>query len=482
MPSAGTPADTDDDLWLRWVAARALTCYLVVLLGALAVYLFTAHWVVSQNSDALVASLPSHQLLTSGTLDLRGSYPAGELPGIVEADGRLVVARTLGVVLAGLPGAALLGWTGASAAACGALSAVLWSAAAVANLHLVLRGLVPPAGALIGAATLALGTGLWTIGAAELWAHGPDAFWLSLALVGLSRQRWWLAGVGMGAAIMTRPHLAVAAALLGLWLALALRRWGPLWGIGLPSATGLGLLVAWNDWYYGVPSIGGMYDYALPHATRAVDEGGSLFLENLAGVLVSPLNGLLVYSPVVAVGLWALAAAGLAGRGGRHALDRPTKPPWVTAAAVAGLTHLLVQMRISHSFTGGSSYFGNRYGIETLVLATPLLTVALVHWARAGSWTRIVALTAAGASCAVYGFGALVPRWWMASSASDTPWTSWIPGMIFQRGEPPIHYAAAVSWALLVAVVAAALWDRRRHRAGRPAPAASPLSGQLVRS
>jgi hypothetical protein len=74
MPSSETRADTDDDLWPRWVAASPRVCYLLVLLGALAVYLFTAHWVVFQNSDALVASLPAHQLVTTGTLDLRGSY------------------------------------------------------------------------------------------------------------------------------------------------------------------------------------------------------------------------------------------------------------------------------------------------------------------------------------------------------------------------------------------------------------------------
>jgi hypothetical protein len=424
--------------------------------------------------------MPAHQLLTAGTVDLRGSYDVGHYAGIIEAEGRVAVARTMGVVLAGLPGAALLAWTGASAKVCGALSAALWSAGAVANVHLVLRRLVPPAGALIGAATLGLGSGLWTIGSAELWGHGPNAFFLSLALVGISRDRWWLAGIGFGAAITTRPHLAVAAALVGLWVALALRRWRPLWGIGLPSAAGLGLLVGWNDWYYGVPSIGGFYGYALPNATRALDDSGPLFLENVAGVLVSPLNGLLLYSPVLAVGLWALGGAALSSQRGRHAADRLKTPPWVGAAAVAGVAYLLVQMRISFSFTGGTTYYGNRYGIETLVLATPLLTAALVHRARAGSWNRVIALTAAGASCAVYGFGALVPRYWVPGS--DEPWTSWMPALIWQLDRPQIQWAAAVSAGLLIAVVAAALRDRHRHRAAAPAPVASPAAGQLVPS
>jgi len=449
--------------WQRWTASGPRACYLGVLLATLAVYLLTAHWTVRQGTDALVAALPAHQLLTHGTLDLSGTYTAGQWPGIVPLNGKLVVSRTLGVMLAGLPGALLLSWTGASPLACGALSAALCSAAAVANVHLAMRHLLPPAGALLGAATLALGTGLWTIGSTELWTHGPGAFWLSCFLLALSRNRWWLAGLATMPALWTRPHLVVVAALVGVWLAVSLRRWTPLWAIGLPCLSGVAALVGWNAWYYGAPSLGGLYTYAVPHVTQSPADGGPLLALNVAGVLVSPMSGLLVFSPVVAVAGWALVAT------------RTRSAPWVNAAGAASVAYLLVQMRISYSFTGGGAYYGNRYGIETLVLATPLLTLALARWARAGSWHRVVTLSAVTASCAVHAFGALVPRWWIGTG-SASPWTTWYPLHVLREGGVQTAAGAVTCIAIAVLGVVLTLQDRQRALAPqRPPGDAAPL-------
>lgn len=418
---------------------------------ALLVFLSTAHWRAGQNTDGLVAALPGWHLITHGTLDLAGYVKPDSLPGVVAAGDRVVVARTMGVILAGLPGAVLLGWTGATPAVTGALSASLLSAAAVANVFLALRPVVPRVAAGLAAVTLALGTGMWTLASAELWTHGPDAFWLSLALLLASQRYWLMTGMAFAPAILTRPHLAVAAAVVGIWMSVVLRSWRPIVLVGLPSSAAVGVLTLWNSWYYDAATVGGTYAYAVPNATRSPWDGAGLFAENMAGVLVSPLSGVLVYSPVLLVVLWATATGYW------------RQPAWASAFAVAGVAYLVVQMRISASFEGGAGYYGNRYGIETLVALTPYAAGAVTAWCG-GSRTRLTWFAgAAGASVAIHAFGAFLTYWWVGLGSASS-WTSWYPYSVARAAGASGVAAAAASLALVVLSVVVA----RRHQPSAP--------------
>lgn len=411
-----------------------------LFLGALVVYVATAHWGSGQITDAIVASWPGWHFVHHGTFDLAGA-DLPQFPGLVEQGDRVIVTRSMGVVLAGVPGSALLAWTGASAETGGALSAVLMSAAAVANIGLALRSIVPARVALLSSAVLGLGTGMWTIASAELWGHGPDALWLSLAVLAVSRGSWWWAGFAMAPAIMTRPHLALTAAVIGIWLGAARRSLAPVVGVGIPSCLGLVLLQRWNAWYFGQSSVEGAYTYAVDNATRAPTDGLALWVENIAGTLISPMSGLLLYSPVVVVAAVAVA------RRGRCA------PMWTWALAAGGLAYFLVQMRVSPHFDGGGSYYGNRYTIESLVLTTPLAAVALYRWA-AGLRARILVIgAAASSSVGLYLYGAILPYWWVPIRPRSS-WQVWYPYDVATYAGPAALGAAVAALAVIALTMA----------------------------
>ena len=155
--------------------------------------------------------------------------------------------------------------------------------------------------ALLGALGFAFGTAAWSTVSRSMWQHGPSMLFLSLAAVLAVRSRThteaarWL-GLPLAAAYVVRPTNAIPLVVFGLWMVICRRR-EVLW-FAAGAAVVLALFVVVNVSTYG--SLLPPY-YAAQRLGRTPH-----FLEALAGNLISPGRGLLLFSPVLG-----LAAVGV---------------------------------------------------------------------------------------------------------------------------------------------------------------------------
>lgn len=248
--------------------------------------------------------------------------------------------------------------------------AAITSAAVVAIamglLALVFRALVDARTALLAAYLAGLGTGIWSVAADSLWQHGPASMWIIAgALLSIHHRQW--AGLAFGLAILTRPHIALVAAGNGLTMAVRERSIKPALQIGIGSALGLAALAAFNAAVFGSPSITGGYSDAFATRTASLDILD--YLGNVALALVDPARGLLVFSPFLILLIPGIPAAW------RKA------PSWVRGSAIGGVVYLLVQLK-ANRYSGGDSFWGYRYPLETLAATAPLLLLAYTEWLR----------------------------------------------------------------------------------------------------
>ena len=353
----------DSRLWLLVFAPVAL------------LYLVSAHWTLN-NADSIAAAWPAWALVHHGTLHLEHIANLPINPWFLHgAHGHIVSSRMPGVSLISVPMQALFAWTRLDPMAPSVATASIVAAAAAANMTLVFRRTSPANVALIGGLVLAAGTCLWTVAGAELWAHGPDALWLSALLLAITRERYWLAGLFGAGAALTRPHLVVAVALIGIALAVGRRTPRPVIALGLPAGLGLVGVVAYNWYLFGTASLdAGSYSYA---GKTVISGTGTTFVGSLyawadsaVGMLISPSRGLLAYSPILLVALLALRSSWR------------ELPDWAKGATVGGLAYFLVQAHIN-GYEGGSGYYGSRLTIGPMLLWSPLVFVAARKvWSR----------------------------------------------------------------------------------------------------
>lgn len=351
---------------------------LVLFAGTAVVYLLTATWDFEQSIDAVAALVPAWQLAREGTLSLEGvDFP--RIPWFIEADGRLVSNRFPGAIVLAVPAYAL--WPGCAAAPCAgpaALTAALTAAAAVVALHRTLLRLVDGRTAVVSALVFAFATSTWAASADALWTHGPAQLVLVLGTLTLSRRRWWLAGLSLGAAALLRAHLALVPAVVGLLHSWWTRSWGPAVRIALASAVGVVLLLVYDWFAYGSWSPTGGY------AEAGFDKDGvglAVFAYNVAGALVSPQRGLFSGSPLLLVLLPGLPSAWRAA------------PAWVRSAAIAGLVYTAAQLALNR-FSGGDSFYTYRLTLELVTLSAPLLVLCWSTWTsrRRGRCAAFVSL------------------------------------------------------------------------------------------
>ena len=390
----------------------------VIVLG---IYLMTAHWQSGQVNDAKAAIWPAWQLVQAGTFDLHGAPGLPNNPWFGVVDGRTVSFRTMGVILAGIPFALVTVPFGLDPEQTSALAGATYTAAAIATMHLVFRAVADMTWALLATTALAVGTPLWTTAAAELWAHGPDALFLSLALLALAHNRFVLAGAAFAPAIMVRPHLAAAAACSGLLMAWARRQPIVVLQVGVPASLALPVLYAWNGWYYGAANLGGAYQGHVGPALAAPRGDNSwLFVQDAAGALLSPSVGLLLFSPLVAL-LLVLIPRGWAGA-----------PPWARASLVAAFAYQIVQLRVNR-FHGGGAFYSNRLIVEFIVLSSPVWLVGLQAWVGRTGRRRTVAAALAAIGVGIHAYGA-VSGYYLRGSAGD--WWIWYPKVVFDAAGP----------------------------------------------
>ncbi len=186
------------------------------------------------------------------------------------------------------------------------------------------------AGSLAAVLVFAFCTSAWSTASRAMWQHTPVILMLTLAMYMLLRACWplslrgrgcrssllgrgwpegpgeggspkpWLAGLAgspLAFAVVCRPTAVIPAVVLGLYVLLAHRRQFPLFVLCAAAIALPWMLLNWSIFHSVLP----------PYYQPRTFGGGGNLLEGIAGNLVSPSRGLLVYSPVLALsvlGAW----------------------------------------------------------------------------------------------------------------------------------------------------------------------------------
>jgi hypothetical protein len=340
-----------------------------VLIGVL--FVLVARRGPDVNIDVLATNAAAWRLGTSGTLEVEEFE--GITPWLVEdKHGRLVSNRPPGLIGIAVPAYWLTGSEDFTNGP-GSLTAVVSTLGAVALLLMLLLRHFEPLFATAAVVVFALGTTTWTVSSAQLWPHGPGQLTAALCLTVFAQDRYLLTGLAGACAIVIRPVAAVYVSALGILRSWQLRSIWPLLQIGATSLVGMVGLLVYNRWLFGAWSISGGYSDAF---TSGAIERFTLsgYLENLLATFAIPPNGLLLYSPIVAV-----AAVGCQRAWG-------SIPGWARSAALAGLLYVLVHAALNRA-SGGMPIF-YRYPLEGLTLALPALTWGADHLWRGRRFGR----------------------------------------------------------------------------------------------
>lgn len=426
----------------RWVVG------LLLFVAGLIVYAPTASD-GSVSTDVAATSLTSWQIAKTGapwmeSLDLLQDGQPISYFG-TGAGGHTVTARTPGPIWAGVPF-----YLGASAVQedfdhrPSGLAAAVLSAGAVTLVFLALHSRMSTLSASGVTAAFALATPMWSVSADALWTHSVTVFGLAGAAYALSRDRWWLAGVGFGIAILGRPHIALVAAVVGLGLACCRRSPSIAARLGVASAAGLGLLLWWNRYVFGVWDVRSGYSHSLAKAVPGLDPGPT-YLRNLGGFVFSPDRGMLIWTPLLILLLPAVI------RSWR------TVPAWSRWLAVGGLVYSIVQLQLN-PFTGGDAFYGYRLGLELLVCVTPLYAFCLP---ATGAVARALAPIVLALQFAAISFGALVEGLWLNQ---DDAWHD--NSLFYALRHEPERVGLYLALAFTAGLVASTRWAKEAAAAG----------------
>jgi len=366
------------------------------LLAALAFLVYNANLRVIATGDSRAARYLPFAVLRSGSLtldDFEAQVKAGieEQYWVAETQGRLAsqypVVTPLLVTPLYIPAALYLhavGWEerslGFLAALMEKLSASLVAALSVGLLFLVLRRRAPPVDALLLTLAYGFGTSTWSTSSQALWQHGPAQLLIILALLAVTGEptagRFALAGTCCGLLVANRaPDLLLAAA-LALFVAVSHRREPRrLAAFFLPSVAVGVLLLTYNYALFG-RLLGGYF---------LTGPAGSFFQHpvtaGLAGSLLSPGKGLLVFSPFL---VFLLA---------RPFLRGPRRDALLTACLTAGvIAQLLLYGRVD--WRAGYCY-GQRYLADLIPLLIWLLVPVLARLRTPGRTAFITCMAAA---------------------------------------------------------------------------------------
>ncbi len=371
--------------WSADLTERRL--FAVVVLPIFAIYLVTATWSYPLINDVFTNAITAWNLGNHGSVyleeheqleDYSGTFawviPAGESVVSKYPPGAPLLAAPLYAVWPEDPGSitytipeqlreadradGLTVLTPPVAPA--AITSALATALAIGFLAVAfVRVGGTPLMSLLAAYLAGLGTSAWEVASGQLWQHGPAMLWIALALV-LSDRQMVGSGFAYGAAILTRPPLAVIAASSGLFRALKSRSLRPAVMVGIGALAGLLLFMAYNWWLFGNPSVSA--GYGTVFQDRVADGVGGDFFRNLFLAAFALDWGVFVWSPFLLVLLPGI-------RSGWKAA-----PSWARGAALGGVLYLLLQYQANRS--SGGSFLGYRYPLEALTAAAPVLFLA----------------------------------------------------------------------------------------------------------
>jgi hypothetical protein len=310
MPEAGAGADAPSGIERRralWIAAL---CFLV----------YSANARVIPSADTRPARYLPFAVLRDHRLTLEGfaAEVQARAPGqyaVREVDGRLVsiypVITPLAALPLYLPGYLYLAATGWNAAELGFLAAVLektaaavFASLAMAGLYLLLRRRLAVRDALTLTVACAFGATTWVISSQALWQHGPAQLALVVALLAATAPPTvrTLALAGAGAALLAATRLPDILLALPIVVFCLLRARGRRQQAAvLAGALGMtALVLGCNLAAAGRLAGGSAFHVALENPRRYFAHP---LLAGLAGELVSPGKGLLIFSPWLLMGL-----------------------------------------------------------------------------------------------------------------------------------------------------------------------------------
>jgi hypothetical protein len=437
----------------RRIAESQLALWIAAAGPLLLLYVLTIRVHAQDMSiDSISVTSSSWQLAHHGTprLPANGSYYDAWI--IPSGSGHVVSNREPGLIGLAAVFYRLLPFTANHNVAPASIAAALVTAAAMGTLALVLRRLVRPRVALLAALAAGTATSTWAVSSTALWPHGPDQLYLAMAMLAMAAARFGRAGVAFALAVLTRPPLAIVAAVTGLWGSYVRRSVRPAIVVGTFAACGLAGFLAYSHTFWG----GGLQSQYTAAGSASIGDGDFVanfldvhpsaivgLLVNVVGTLVSPGRGVFVYSPFLLMLLPGLRAAWA------------EAPQWARSAAAGGLVYLGVQLKANY-FAGGAHFYSYRYAIEPLTLMAPILVLAWQNHVaptarRRGAFASLlvvaIALQAIGAFC----FG------------NAQRFSNWIPyGVALSFRDHPV---AAGSISVAAYVVAAVTY--RRVSAGR---------------
>ena len=300
----------------------------------------------------------------------RNTYP---LPPVLEGAAVAALLRGLGVLSLDAP---------VAPAIVSKIAASLFTALAGVFAFVTARRFCGTGRASLVAAGFSLGTGLWPMASQTLWQHASFT-WSLMAAIALwtgdgtrTIARSALIGALFGWSLSGRPQTLPMIGILAigaLWSATPRSR-AALAGALLVSA---GVFAGLNVFWFGHPA-GGVPQFE--QLSLSIHHARSTWqwpLQGLAGLLFSPSRGLLVFSPIVAVALFARASRG-----------RPVIA-WTLAAAAA-------QLLLYGSFSvwwGGYTY-GPRYLLDLLPALVPAAALGMDRLANAHVTVRAIAAAA----------------------------------------------------------------------------------------
>jgi len=355
--------------------------------------------------DSQPTKFAARELLLRGSLAL--NHVVGATPELLSrhtivlaADGRYrstyspVPALTAAAVNWPLASSGLLDLKGPQAAGrIAKFAASLLTAIAVAIAFLTVRRSLPMRSALLLAAGLGLGTGLWSTVSQTLWQHETAILGFMLAVHALTARspgtaRGLLIGAGIALACTSRLSVIPAGSvlLLATWACYGTRTM--IAALSIVAAAGA-ILIVHNINAFGHVLGPLPYLESLHGQFHATDRSFQLGWEGYAGLLISPSRGLLIFSPVVAVAVLGIRAAWSEGW---HAAQR-----WCLLAAAAQFA-----LYGAYSVWWAGHTFGPRYMLDVLPFLVPSAAFGMTH----------LRLRSVGGACAV-----LALAWSIAVSA-----------------------------------------------------------------
>lgn len=444
-------------------ASRGLS--LGVFLLTFGIYVATAGFTpASSTTDVHASAVQAWAIGTTGTLGIQETAdPTAVLrnateqnPFIGEAGGNVVALRAVGTWLHAVPTYAVLGDPGAFSLVPGGVAAALLAALAVLWMFLALHRLVGRTYALVGAAVFAFATPTWSVSANALWGHTVTQAAITAALLAAAKKQWWLVGLALGAGITARAHLALIPLVVGLGMSWSTRSWRPAVRVGLASAAGIVALVGLNGLVFGEFTVQGAYASPSDQLTRTISGEGAesanplvAYGANLAGLLVSPGRGVLIFTPLLLLLLPAVMRAWA------------SAPAWTKWFALGGLAYTAAQLFVN-PFHGGDNFATYRLGLELVTSVTPLYTFAA---RQASARVQVLAAGVAVGQVGVIALGALLP----VTILAEEVWTD-TDLFFIARGAPlltTIYLAIVTLAALLVARAAFTALHTRQERTTR---------------